>query len=140
MIQINLFCIMIIIIIINNIVCTTHVGYIRNASYISNSTKMIMTYQNTCSECICNGFFSVISAPYVRLNCYQNNKTCELFMNYSTSFTITINPNSTFISIQQPPVRNITTSKYRYHAFIIIICSHISTRWGDRCWLWKWYI
>jgi len=41
------------------------ISLIDNAAYISNTTKIITTYQNACSECICNAFFSNISSPYV---------------------------------------------------------------------------
>jgi len=89
------------------------ISLIDNAAYISNTTKIITTYQNACSECICNAFFSNISSPYVGLNCYKNNKTCQLFVNYSTSTIIEININSTFMFIQRPPppslLLNVTT-------------------------------
>ena len=55
------------------------ISLIDNAAYISNTTQIITTYQNACSECICNAFFSNILSPYVGLNCYKNNKTCQLF-------------------------------------------------------------
>ncbi len=77
--------------------------------YVSNDTSVVITYTNTCSECICHGFFSSVPSLYVGLNCYKNNKTCQLFSNYSTPSIMTMNPDSTFIFIQQPPVQNRTT-------------------------------
>ncbi len=100
---------MILAVIIIDIDCTTPVGYIYNATYVSNNTKVVITYKNTCSECICNGFFFSVTPLYVGLNCYTNNKTCELFANYSTSSMVIMNLNSTFIFIQQPPLPNTTT-------------------------------
>ena len=100
------------IIFITNIHATKLVGSIRNTSYYSTDTKVVITYNNNCSECICNVFFSNLPPLYVGLNCYKNNKTCELFSNYSTSATIQINVNSTFIFIQQPPLQNRTTGNY----------------------------
>jgi len=95
--------------IIINVNCTVPVGYIQNATYVSNDTTIVITYQNTCTECICNGFFSTLPPSYVGLNCYKSNKTCALFANYLTPSTMMMNPDSTFIFIQQPPVQNITT-------------------------------
>ncbi len=95
--------------IIIEITCTISVGYIQNAKYVSNDTTIIITYTNTCTECICSGFFFSAPSLYVGLNCYKNNKTCELFANYSTRSMMTTNLNSTFIFIQQPPVQNTTT-------------------------------
>ena len=77
--------------------------------YVSNDATIVMTYQNTCTECICSGFFSSLPSLYIGLNCYKRNKTCKLFANYSTPSMITMNPDSTFIFIQQPPVQNTTT-------------------------------
>lgn len=94
--------------IIVDIDCTKLVGYIDNAIYISNETTSIKMHKNTCNECICDGFFSNDPPLYVGLNCYKNNKTCELFSNYSTPSVIKININSTFIFIQQPPMQNKT--------------------------------
>ncbi len=92
-----------------NVACTIRVGYIQNATYVSNDTTIIIKYTNTCTECICNGFLSSVPSLYVGLNCYKNNKTCKLFANYSTAWMMTMNPDSTFIFIQQPPVQNTTT-------------------------------
>jgi len=90
--------------------CTARVGYIYNATYVSTNIVTIITYQNTCSECICYGFFSSVPPLYVGFNCYKNNNTCALFANYSSSSsTVMINLNSTFIFIQQPPSQNATT-------------------------------
>jgi len=100
---------LILVVIIIDVGYTIRVGYIYNATYVSNDTKIIITYENTCSECICNGFLSSLSPLYVGLNCYENNKTCELFANYSTSSNVMMNLNSTFIFIQQPPSQNTTT-------------------------------
>jgi hypothetical protein len=86
-------------------------GYIYNATYVSNNTKVVITYNNTCSECICDGFFSSASPSYVGLNCYTNNKTCELFANYSTSSMVMMNLNSTFIFIQLPPSQDTATQQ-----------------------------
>ncbi len=100
---------LILIVTVVNIDCTTRIGYIYNAAYGSTNTTTIVAYKNACSECICYGFFSSVSPLYVGLNCYKNNKTCALFTNYSSSSTININLNSTFIFIQQPPSQNTTT-------------------------------
>jgi len=97
---------------IGNIDCTTRIGYIYNATYASNNITAIITYTNTCYECICYGFFSSVPPLYVGLNCYQNNKTCALFANYSAISTVQIDFNSTFIFIQQPPTQNTTTGNY----------------------------
>ena len=88
------------------IACTIPLGYIQNAAYVSSGTAVVITYTNTCAECICSGFFSTVPSSYVGLNCYRNNKTCELFANYSTSSMITINLDSTFIFIQQSSVQH----------------------------------
>jgi hypothetical protein len=112
----------ILVMIISNVAYTTRVGYIYNASYVSNDITTVITYKNTCFECICNGFFSNVLRLYVGLNCYGNNKTCTLFANYSTPSTVEINSNSTFIFIQQPPFQNTSTSKeifIMYHHVIL---------------------
>ncbi|CAF1184096.1 unnamed protein product [Adineta steineri] len=88
--------------------CTTRIGYIYNATYVSNDTITVITYRNTCSECICYAFFSNVSSSYVGLNCYKSNKTCVLFANYSTPSTMNMNLNSTFIFIKKPPTQNTT--------------------------------
>ncbi|CAF1048765.1 unnamed protein product [Adineta steineri] len=88
--------------------CTTRIGYIYNATYVSNDTVTVITYRNTCSECICYAFFSNVSSSYVGLNCYKSNKTCVLFANYSTPSTMNTNLNSTFIFIKKPPTQNTT--------------------------------
>ncbi len=95
--------------IIINTGCAIPVGYIYNATYVSNDTTIFITYTNTCTECICNGFFSSVPSLYVGLNCYTSNKTCQLFANYSTPSMMVMNFNSTFIFIQLPPVQNTTT-------------------------------
>jgi len=100
---------LILVVIIIDVECTRRLGYIYNATYVSNDTTIVITYKNTCSECICNGFFSNIPPLYVGLNFYQNNKTCELFANYSTPSMMETNLNSTFIFIEQPLVQNETT-------------------------------
>ena len=96
-----------------HLVCASPIGYIYNASYSSTSIDTFIKYNQTCSECICNAFFSNISSPYVGLNCYKNNKTCQLFVNYSTSTIIEININATFMFIPRPPppslLLNVTT-------------------------------
>jgi hypothetical protein len=91
------------------------VGYIYNATYVSNNTKVVITYKNTCSECICNGFFYNVTLLYVGLNCYKISKTCELFSSYSTSSMVMMNLNSTFIFIQQPPSQDMTTQQPLSH-------------------------
>jgi hypothetical protein len=78
---------------------------IYNASYVSSISIVIVTYENDCSECICQGLFSNVSPSYVGLNCYKNNKTCALFTTYSSSM-IQINLDSTFIFIQQLSLEN----------------------------------
>ncbi len=95
--------------IIINVGCTIRVGYILNATYVSNDTTVVITYRNTCTECICNGFFSSVPSLYAGLNCYTSNKTCQLFANYSTPSMMMMNFDSTFIFIQLPPVQNTTT-------------------------------
>jgi hypothetical protein len=98
--------------IITNIDCSRPVGYIYNATCDSNSTTTVITYKDTCKECICYGFFSTVVPLYVGLNCYTNNKTCKLFTNYSSSTMININSDSTFIFIQLPPAQDTTTGNY----------------------------
>ncbi len=100
---------LILIMAVGNIDCTTSLGYIYNATYASTNISAIITYQNTCSECICYGFFSSVPPLYVGLNCYKNNKTCALFANYSSASMVKIYLNSTFIFIQQPSLQNTIT-------------------------------
>lgn len=79
---------------------------------MSSNVTTIRTYENTCDECICYGFLSNITSLYLGFNCYKNNHTCSFFTNYSSSTMMTINVNSTFIFVQQPPQSsrpNITT-------------------------------
>ncbi len=92
-----------------DVVCTIRIGTIYNTIYVSNDTTTVITYKNTCQECICNAFFFSVPPLYVGLNCYQKNNTCELFANYSTPSMMETNLDSTFIFIQQPPVQNTTT-------------------------------
>ena len=89
--------------------CTRRIGSIYNATYTSPNVTAVITFKNSCTECICYGFFSTVPSLYVGLNCYQNNKTCALFANYSSSSIVKNNINSTFIFIQQPPSQNTTT-------------------------------
>lgn len=108
--------------IIVSIDCIKLVGYIYNATYSSNDTVANMTYKNTCAECICQGFFYNMSQLYIALNCYKNIKKCEFFTNYSNSSTIKINLNSTFIFIQQPPIRqNKQLSKFTCFEFFVMM-------------------
>ena len=92
-----------------NIVCTVRIGHIYNATCISNITRTIIRYKNTCDECLCNAFFSAEPPLYVGLNCYANNKTCHLFANYSSPSVMAIDSNSTFIFVRIPPLQNVTT-------------------------------
>ncbi|CAF0863493.1 unnamed protein product [Adineta steineri] len=93
-----------------NIDCTIRIGYIYNATYVSTNITTVITYNNSCSECICDGFLSTVPSLYVGLNCYTNNKTCALFANYLlSSSTIKIDLNSIFIFIQQSLSQNTTT-------------------------------
>jgi hypothetical protein len=96
-------------VIIIRIDCTTRVGYIYNATFVSNDTITVITYENACSECICHAFFLSVPPLYVGLNCYKNNKICALIANYSSPSMMKTNLNSTFIFIQQPPLQNTTT-------------------------------
>ncbi len=100
---------LILIVAVVNIDCTTRIGYICNAAYVSTNITAVSTYKNACTECICYGFFSSVPSLYVGLNCYENNKTCELFANYSSPSTIMTDLNSTFIFIQLPPSQNTIT-------------------------------
>ncbi|UJR20052.1 hypothetical protein I4U23_023186 [Adineta vaga] len=103
----------VLLILIINVRYINGLGFIYNASYISSSSSSsantIITYRNTCSECICYAFFSNTPPLYVGLNCYNNNnKTCELFSNYSSASIVQSNSDSTLIFIQQPPLQNKT--------------------------------
>ena len=102
---------LILIISISNITDQKYIGYIYNGSYVSNHGKPIVMYKNTCSECICDGFFSSVPPLYVGLNCYKN-KTCVLFANCSLTSRIEVNLNSIFIFVRKPPSQN-TLSKKR---------------------------
>ena len=108
--------------IIIDVGCTERLGYIRNAAYISDDSEIIILYNNTCSECICNGFFSSVSPAYVGLNCYENNKTCELFANYSSSSLsmVTMSLDSTFIFTEQPPSQNQTAGNLILDSSIVL--------------------
>jgi hypothetical protein len=92
-----------------NIDCKVPIGRIYNATYISIVTSMVITYKNTCDECLCYGFFSTESPLYVGLNCYAKNKTCHLFANYSSLSAMEIDFNSTFIFVQLPQLPDVTT-------------------------------
>jgi hypothetical protein len=89
--------------------CTQVISYIYNASYVSVNSSVIITYTNECSECICQGLFANASPAYIGLNCYNNNNTCALFTDYSSSTAIKINLNSIFIFIEQSTLQNTTT-------------------------------
>jgi len=86
-----------------HLVCASPIGYIYNASYSSTSIDTFIKYNQTCSECICNAFYSQMIPKYLSFNCYTSNKTCALFANYSATSTIQINLDSTFIFLQKPP-------------------------------------
>ena len=106
---------------------TKPVTFIYNASYVSSISSVIITYQNDCSECICQSLFSNVFPQYVGLNCYKNNKTCVLFTTYSSlSSMIQINLDSTFIFIQQPLLQN-TSEGNKTSIFIlkVIIPSYV---------------
>jgi hypothetical protein len=105
-----------------NINCTTRIGRIYNTSYVSNVTSIVMTYKNTCSECICNAFFSAVSPLYMGLNCYTNNKTCRLFANFS-SLSLVKDLNATFIFIQLPPFQSIITGNWTAFVFRTLVYS-----------------
>lgn len=121
-------------------------GYIRNGSYVTNDTKLILTFVNTCSECICDAFFSKIAPMYVGLNCYQSRKICELFVNYSSLSMITMNNDSMFIFLQLPSLQNKTTgteiSMQKNRGVSLIssrfFSSSIVTQRYYSCWLWEW--
>lgn len=94
--------------IIIDIISTTPVGYISNATYFSSMTTNGFLYNGTCSECICYAFFSSMPSQYKGLNCYTNNNTCLLFVNYSSSYAIQRNVNSTFVFLQSPSLQTMT--------------------------------
>ncbi|CAF4074379.1 unnamed protein product [Adineta steineri] len=92
--------------------CTIRIGYIYNATYVSTNITAVITYNNSCSECICYGLLSTVPSLYVGMNCYTNNKTCALFANYLiSSSTIKTDLNSIFIFIQQSLSQNTTTAE-----------------------------
>ncbi|CAF1479472.1 unnamed protein product [Adineta ricciae] len=97
---------------INNMNCTTRIGSISDAKYVSNDTITVIEYNNSCSECLCKAFFSSLSPSYVGLNCYMNNKTCYLFVNYSSSGMVVKDINTKFIFKQAPPFRNVTEDPF----------------------------
>ncbi|CAF1092882.1 unnamed protein product [Didymodactylos carnosus] len=54
-----------------------------------------------CAACVCHLILN--SAEYVAFNCYSNNNTCLMFKNYSSSYTMESNTNTTFIFLSLPP-------------------------------------
>ena len=97
---------------------TKPVSFVYNASYVSSNSSVIITYENDCSVCICQGLFSNVSPSYAGLNCYKNNKTCALFTTYSSlSSMIQINLDSTFIFIQQPLLQNTSVGNKHLSSF-----------------------
>lgn len=92
-----------------NINCTINIGRIYNASYSSNEMSVSTTYQNSCSECICQTFYSTVIPLYTTLNCFTNNKTCQLFTNFSSTSLLRVDLNSLFIFTHLPPLQNTTT-------------------------------
>ncbi|UJR24206.1 hypothetical protein I4U23_027172 [Adineta vaga] len=95
-----------------NIDGAKRIAYVYNASYISVNHSVSITYQNTCSECICQGLLANVYPPYVGLNCYNNNKTCVLFTEYTSISMIRINLDSTFIFTQLSLLQNTSTVSF----------------------------
>lgn len=98
--------------------CTIWIGHISNVTHIPAVADLVITYQTTCSECICKSFFSAEPFSYVGLNCYRNNKTCCLFAHFSSSTVLKEDFNSIFLFTELPPSSVISTGEYASLTFL----------------------
>ena len=98
----------------------TQIGVINNGAYLAVNIAKILSYTDSCAECICYGFFSNSSFNYQALNCYQNNKTCFLFSHYLSKFLVHIDLNSIFLFKLSQSLQ--TTIEGKNSVFFVIKC------------------
>ncbi|CAF0774080.1 unnamed protein product [Adineta ricciae] len=79
---------------------TTYINYIESAEYVPANLSNVLLYTGSCSDCICQAFFSDNSSKYEVINCYTINHTCLLFPQFVSTSIIRINTNSKLISRQ----------------------------------------
>lgn len=90
------------------------IGSMSNVSYQSNDTISV-TFNGTCTQCLCEAFVSNPSPNYVAFNCYANENKCDLFHNYSISYQLVTNTSSQFYFYPNlPPLVTFSTSEFRY--------------------------
>ena len=110
----------------DNGISAVHIGVIRNASLMMNSSSTITNNQSTCNACLCAMLMSSGNSSILSLNCYINNNSsvnCELFTmtNYQISpfYEIKINFSSTFYFLQLPSSMTTTAGRTLYFMMIL---------------------
>ena len=71
------------------------IGKIPNCTYQPSTGSSIVFNRSSCDSCLCAAFHTYNLTELI-LNCFDNGIRCELFKNYSDSYSMVPNQNSTF--------------------------------------------
>ena len=74
---------------------TIHIGTMKNCTYAPTIAPLLRFNGTQCYACLCNALLWY-NTSFLAMNCYNNGQLCELFSNYSASFSMLLNRNSTF--------------------------------------------
>lgn len=79
-----------------------NISKILNYTYQPSDGVKILFNGSTCDACLCEAFThynSTISA----VNCFSSGQRCEIFLNYSTNYTMIHDQNGIFYFYPEPP-------------------------------------
>jgi hypothetical protein len=85
-------------------ITSVQVGSI-NGVFFASSSATIVSMNGSCAVCICS---MLLSNNIIGLSCLQN-ETCLFFHNYSSFYTLTGSPNSSFYFLILPPEQQYST-------------------------------
>ena len=78
------------------------VGLINDVQYQTVSSLPI-TVNGSCEDCVCQHISFGGSVPFVMFNCYEDERTCDLYLNYSLRYTLVANSNSKVFFFERLP-------------------------------------
>ena len=78
------------------------ISMIREAEYRPISQDPIIM-NGTCDECLCQSLLYDNANLYVAFNCFEHDKRCEFYHNYSSWYSMVNNSNSRFYFYRNPP-------------------------------------
>lgn len=78
------------------------IGVIHKSEYRPVSQDPIII-NGTCDECLCQSLWHNNTYLYVAFNCFEHDKRCEFYHNYSSWYRMVDSSNSRFFFHRQPP-------------------------------------